>query len=159
EAYALASRFLPILEEEARAHPANLDEFALAGLAFGLYADSLEAGLSREGRVLRGANCSVSVFMDSALVSSRQFGNCWVRPLPREEIIARLRPHAGRLQTVALWCGDGRECVERALFAAGAVRITDGFHMSEGYCAMPRDGAYPLAKYMKRVSVARFSGV
>jgi len=156
----IASRFLPLLEAEARDHPANLDAFARAGLSFGLLADSLEARLSGEWELLRGENCSVAAYPDFALASSRQYANCWVRPLPRGQIIERLRPHAGLLQTVALQCADGvRAQVAHALFAAGAARVTDGFHMSQTYCAMPRDGMLPLSRCMKRVSMARENGV
>lgn len=156
----LAGRFLPLLEAEAREHPAGLDVLARAGLSLGLYADSLEARLSGEGEILRGENCSVSAYPGFALSASRLFGNCWVRPLPREQIIQRLRPYAGLLQTVALRCAeDIRNEVEHALLAAGAARITGGCHMSESYCAMPRDGVYPLARYMKRASIARQTGV
>lgn len=159
ELYAFAKRFLSILEAEA-ACASGADAFARAGTAFGLYADSLELGLAGRGKVLRGRGCSVTVYEDSALSASRQFGNCWVRPLPRQEIIAALRPYAGYLQTVALRCAEEeRAFIENALLACGAVRITDGCHMNEAYCAMPRDGVYPLTRYMKRVSLARPSGV
>ena len=154
--YAFAARFLPILEAEAARRSLGTDDLSRAGTAFGLYADSLELGLTGKGKVLRGKGCSVTVYENAALTASRQFCNCWIRPLPRMEIIAALRPYAGYLQTVALCCGDeARASVENALFACGAVRITDGCRMSEAYCAMPRDGMYPLTRCMKRVSVAR----
>ena len=153
-------RFLTILEKEACTHPARLDALGRAGVSLGLYADSLEAGLSGKGRVLRGEACSVTVCAESALMPARGFGNCWVKPLPREDILRVLRPHAGHLQTVALCCEKERRAqLERLLLAAGAARITDGARMSEGYCGMPRDGIYPLARYMKRVGVARETDV
>ncbi len=157
EVYRLAERFLPILEAEARAHPSPADIFARAGASLALYAESLETGFDGTGKILRGKGCSVAAYPSFAFASSHMFGNCWVRPLPREEIIPCLRPYSGYLQTVALSCDErDRAYVENALFAAGAVRITDGFHMSEAYCGMPRDGMHPLSRYMKRTSVARF---
>lgn len=157
EVFRLAERFLPILEEEAAACPYPADVFTRAGLTFGLYADSLELGLAqagKTGKILRGKGFSVSVFEDSSLSASRQFGNCWVKPLPKEKIITALRPYAGYLQTVALHCPEAdRMFIGNALFACGATRITDGYRMSEGYCAMPHDGVYPLTRYMKRVRV------
>lgn len=156
ELYRFAERFLPVLEEEARAHGCAADMFAQAGASYALYTDSLEAALTKRGKVLRGAGCSVSVFSDFALTTSHKFGNCWIRPLPHGEIIERLRPYAGYLQTVALCCGEAqREQIERALIACGAVRMMDGYRMSEAYCGMPRDGEYPLRRYMKRVSMAK----
>lgn len=155
-----AGRFLPILESEAAAHPAALDALACAGVSFGLYADSLEADLLENGRVLRGKGCSVTVLFDSAPAAARRFGNCWVKPLPKEEILSAFRPYAGYLQSVALCCAkEERAGIERDLLAAGAVRICDGYGLSKGYCGMPRDGIFPLARYVKRVSVARPGGV
>ena len=50
------------------------------------------------------------------------------------------------------WAGRYGVC---RLFAAGAARVTDGFHMSQTYCAMPRDGMLPLSRCIKRVSMVR----
>ena len=155
-----ARLFLSILESEAAAHPAGLDALMGAGVSLGLYADSLEADLLGKGRVLRGAGCSVTVCTDSVPEGARRFGNCWVKPLPKEEILPALRPYAGYLQNVALSCApQERAGIERALIAAGAVRICDGYNLSHGYCDMPRDGILPLTRYMKRVSVAQPDGV
>ena len=62
-----------------------------------------------EKRVLRGDGCSVTVFRDSCLEPSLQYGNPWVRPLPSGQVLSGLRPYRGRLQTVSILCQDRAE--------------------------------------------------
>ena len=107
-----------------------------------------------EKRVLRGDGCSVTVFRDSCLEPSLQYGNPWVRPLPSGQVLSGLRPYRGRLQTVSILCQDrAEEELRETFFRAGAVRITAPDRMSSGYSGESHDGEMPLRRYVKRISV------
>ena len=104
--------------------------------------------------MLRGDGCSVTVFRDSCLEPSLQYGNPWVRPLPSGQVLSGLRPYRGRLQTVSILCQDrAEEELRETFFRAGAVRITAPDRMSSGYSGEPHDGEMPLRRYVKRISV------
>lgn len=150
---ALAKRLLEILDHTARLHPRTLAPGVQARVTLERWCARLEAA-HRPHRVYQTALCGVSVYPDSALEPSIQFRNCWVRPLPRKNIIPALRPYKNRLQTVALACAQGeRRELTDALLQTGAVRVSDARNMSRAYTGMPHDGAFALTRYMKRVSI------
>ena len=63
------------------------------------------------------------------------FGNCYVKRLPKENIISTLRRKKGYLQTAGLICPAGkREELTGLLARAGVVRITGAGNMSEDFC-------------------------
>ncbi|MDR1797580.1 MAG: acyl-CoA reductase [Clostridiales Family XIII bacterium] len=173
EAAAFAERFLAILEAEASRLPAPADPFVQAQKTLELRTAELEA-LAGAARVFRGAGVSVTLYgggEGARLLPAIGYRNTWVRPLPRGRLLGALRPYKGHLQTAALLCADAgagagggtgagsppepgdRETLERLLFAAGVVRITDGASMSRAYCGEPHDGAFPLRLYARRLSV------
>ncbi len=82
-----------------------------------------------------------------------QFRNCWVKPLPREQLLAALRPHKNHLQTAALLCGKEEFApLAETLGRTGIVRITDPANMSTSYCGAAHDGEYALQRYTKVLS-------
>ena len=86
-------------------------------------------------------------YADSTPTPSYQFRNCWVRPLPRTQRVAQLRPHKNYLQTAGLLCdANERTALEALLLKAGVVRIASGEHMSHSYCGMPHDGEFLLRR-------------
>jgi acyl-CoA reductase-like NAD-dependent aldehyde dehydrogenase len=152
EVVCFAERFLSILDEVSKSCPAQDDLYLQAQKTLQLYTERLEA-VKRNKRVFQTENCSVIAFDNHILEPSYMFGNCWVKPLPREKIIPVLRPYKNYLQTVALICEENRKSeFEGLLLKLGVVRITNGRNMSKSYCGIPHDGEFPLQRYMKRVS-------
>ncbi|RLU81776.1 hypothetical protein CTZ27_31725 [Streptomyces griseocarneus] len=90
----------------------------------------------------------------SALRASPLYRTVWVKPLPREELTATLRPMRRYLQTAGLAAArtDVPELAEK-LFTAGVLRITPVGSMLDSYAGEPHDGLYPLQRYSRRVSV------
>jgi Acyl-CoA reductase (LuxC) len=88
------------------------------------------------------------------LRASPLFRTLWVKPLPRDRIVATLHPARRYLQTVGLAPGSGhRAAMIRSLLAAGAVRITDVGAMHSTYPGEPHDGQHALRRYSRRVSI------
>ena len=80
------------------------------------------------------------------------FGNCWVKALPREEILPALKPKKRLLQTCGLLCApEEREALGDLLARAGVVRVTEPGEMSRTIPGEAHDGIYPLAAYMRIV--------
>ncbi|QMU77989.1 hypothetical protein GXW83_22120 [Streptacidiphilus sp. PB12-B1b] len=98
----------------------------------------------------------------AALRASPLFRTVWVKPLPRKEIGAVLRPMRRYLQTVGIGA-DRRDTAElaAAVLTAGAQRVTVPGEMLSSYDGEPHDGVYALQRYSRRVDVqldARFAG-
>ncbi|MEZ0091857.1 acyl-CoA reductase [Streptacidiphilus sp. EB129] len=98
----------------------------------------------------------------AALRASPLFRTVWVKPLPRKEITAVLRPMRRYLQTVGIGANraDTAE-LAGAVLAAGAQRVTVPGEMLSSYDGEPHDGVYALQRYSRRVDVqldARFAG-
>ena len=109
---------------------------------------------SAESAVVYGDGCvSVTASSDCDLTLSLLYGNCWVKPLPRAEIISALHEQKSHLQTVGLLCGeDEREALAYLLCRAGAVRICDGGSMSKLHTPGAHDGEYPLRRYRRIIT-------
>ncbi len=127
------------------------DRGLAARAALQLYNDQLEA--AETGRViLRQNGVSVTICPDRELELGRMFGNCWVKALPREEILPALKPKKRLLQTCGLLCAPGeREALGDLLARAGVVRVTEPGEMSRTIPGEAHDGIYPLAAYMRIV--------
>ncbi len=144
--------FLGILEKAA-------EEFAeepvgIRGkISIALYNEELESANTGK-KILRGNGVSVIVSMDNELELSHMFKNCWVKPLPRKDIVKALKGKRGHLQTVGLICHD-EERVELAeiLAKTGATRIAHGGNMSHTEPGAAHDGEYPLRRYTRIVEV------
>ena len=176
-AAALAERFLPILEKAAVEQGAADNLFIRAQKSLEIYTEELESFSLRrrqrhnssfsadkdisstagnsgsQRRVFRAAHCSVIAYADSQLAPSHMFRNCWVRPLPKADLLRQLYPHKNHLQTAALLApSEERGELTALLLKAGVVRVTDGRRMSGTYCGMPHDGTFPLEMYTRTVT-------
>jgi len=150
--YSFSERFVNILEEVSRENPANIDIGVRAQITLQLYNESLEA-INNENRIFRKESCSVIACQDRTLEPGIMFRNCWVKRLPRRELLTVLRPYKNHLQTVGLLCSDEeREGLYNILAKTGIVKISRGEAMSSMYCGAAHDGEYPLRRYTKLVS-------
>ena len=153
EVHALAERLFPILQAAARRHP-PADPALRARATLELYARELEAD-SGGRRICRGGGVSVTAAPDSQLELGLLAGNCWVKPLPRDQIVPRLKPRKGCLQTAGLLCPEEeREALSALLARAGVVRVTGPGDMSPTVPGEAHDGTYPLAAYTRIVEVS-----
>ena len=153
EVHALAERLFPILQAAARRHPPT-DPALRARATLELYARELEAD-SGGRRIYRGGCVSVTAAPDSRLELGLLAGNCWVKPLPRDQIVPRLKPRKGCLQTAGLLCPEGeREALSALLARAGVVRVTGPGDMSRTVPGEAHDGTYPLAAYTRIVELS-----
>ena len=144
-----AKRFSGILQKCSDEMQRNLSPFTIAQKTLEIETELLENKL-----VFKSASTSVIARKNPDLELSYMFRNCWVKPLPRTKLFHTLRPNKNYLQTAALLCDEeARLTLENLMFRAGLVTITDGAHMSKGYCGMPHDGEMPLRRYMKKVTV------
>ncbi|GLX19703.1 hypothetical protein Slala02_30180 [Streptomyces lavendulae subsp. lavendulae] len=115
-------------------------------------------------RVFAAPDGSWRVMADtrSPLTASPLHRSVWVKPLPRERLIATLRPMRRYLQTAGL-AGSTTDIAElsRTVLAAGVTRVTPVGAMLESYAGEPHDGVYALQRYSRRVAVqadpARFA--
>lgn len=152
EVVRFSQRFLSILARTAAELPETRTPFFTAQKRLELYTEELES-LKGGKRVFRAEGCSVIAYGDMVLSPAYQFRNCWVRPLPRNQLLSVLSRYKSHLQTAALVCDVGdRAALESLLAKTGLVRITSGERMSAGYCGQPHDGDFPLRRYMKRMS-------
>ena len=151
ELNAFCARFLPILDEAMAAAPVT-DIGLKAQTALTLYSAELETIFSG-GRVFRGAECSLTALENRLLEPAIGFGNAWVKPLPRKDLLAALRPYKNYLQTAALACGAHEKAeLTDILLKTGIVRVCPGERMSAVYSGAPHDGEYPLRRYVKIAS-------
>lgn len=79
------------------------------------------------------------------------------KKLSSQDIIKTLKPYKNYLQTVGL-VGDNFHRLSELFFRTGAVKVTDGAHMSKMYRGQAHDGEYPLRRYT-RVVVREFSAL
>ena len=122
-----------------------------ARAALSLYTDELEAHETRR-IILRKKGVSVSICPDQELELSHLFGNCWVKALPRKQILPALKGKKGLLQTCGLLCAPGeREALGTLLARAGVVRVTEPGEMSRTIPGEAHDGLYPLTAYTRIV--------
>ncbi|MEA4889178.1 MAG: acyl-CoA reductase [Clostridiaceae bacterium] len=144
-------RFLPVLETVMQTHAKKTDIGIETQVALQLYCEELES-LYQNSRVFKGNSCSLIAYPDSHLNPAIQFGNAWVRALPRTKLLPVLRPYKNYLQTAGLLCGeDERAELTRLLWQSGVVRVCPGERMSSAYNGAPHDGEYPLRRYTRIV--------
>lgn len=156
--YEFCEQFLPILEDAVAKHPMDIGIGIKSQTALKLYAEELE-GIYKNSRIFKGDNCSLIAYPDKTLDTSIQFGNAWVRPLPRAEMLKLLRPYKNYLQTVGLLCSPYElHLLTDILFKTGVVRICKGENISLDYSGhvAPHDGEYPLRRYTKIVTIDEF---
>ncbi len=149
---AAGEKFLKILEEVSGEFPE--ESIGVRGkTSIALYNEQLEA--RDTGRsILRGKGVSVIVSGDRELELSHLFRNCWVKPLPRAEIVRALKGKKGYLQTVGLICGEAeRKELTELLVRAGVTRVAGGGDMSYMAADGTHDGEYALRRYSRIVEV------
>lgn len=145
-------RFLPVLETAIQSRSKKLGIGLESQISLQVYSEELET-IYQDNHVFKGKNCSLIAYPDRSLKAAIQFGNAWVKKLPRHELLANLRPYKNILQTAALLCSEAeRGELTQLLWQAGIVRVCPGERMSETYCGAPHDGEYPLQRYTKMVS-------
>jgi hypothetical protein len=153
DVHRFCAQFLPVLENAMRQARPDDGIGLQAQLALKLMSEELEA-IFTGSRVYRGQRCSLTAYADNTLDTSLQFGNAWVKPLRRADLLITLRPHKNFLQTVGLVCApEERRDISEILLRAGAVRVCPGEYMSQGYPGEPHDGEYPLRRYTKIVTI------
>lgn len=151
--YDFCGQFIPVLDDEIYQSPQDTGIGIQSRIALELYNEELEE-IYRNSKVFRGKSCSLVAYPDKTLETAIQFGNAWVRPLPKSELTAVLHPYKNFLQTVGLLCGEAeREEITRMLFKTGVVRVCPCENMSSAYCGAPHDGEYSLRRYTKTVTV------
>ncbi|MCC2275832.1 aldehyde dehydrogenase family protein [Streptomyces sp. ET3-23] len=106
-------------------------------------------------------SCRVLADTRAALTASPLHRSVWVKPLPRKQLIATLRPMRRYLQTAGI-AGSTADVAElsRTALAAGVTRVTPVGAMLASYPGEPHDGVYALQRYSRRVAVqadARFT--
>lgn len=120
-----------------------------------LYEDFLD-GKSAEQTVFYGDNVSVTAAFDSELVLSYMFGNVFVKPLPRKNLMQVLRNKKEYLQTAGLICApEDRASLTNTILRAGAVRVTRAGSMSDTFDGEAHDGEFPLLRYTRTVNAER----
>lgn len=150
-----AQEFSKILERISKATPQiPLESTDAAEITQVVHCHKMEACLS-EAHVIESTRGEWRLLVDSrpALSASPLYRTLWIKPLPRKEILATLRPMRSYLQTVGLACHlrDLPE-ISRSIFSAGATRIRKLGAMLGGYPGEPHDGVYSLQRYCRRVS-------
>ncbi|MFJ8162236.1 acyl-CoA reductase [Streptomyces sp. NPDC096136] len=171
EVFAFAERFAAVLAARPPAAGSAAGAAAAGGTdpaeAAELTTTELVARLEEHlglTRVFAAPDGSWRVMADtrSPLTASPLHRSVWVKPLPRERLIATLRPMRRYLQTAGL-AGSRSDVAElsRTALAAGVTRVTPVGAMQASYAGEPHDGVYALQRYSRRVAVqadpARFA--
>lgn len=148
----VGKRFLKILESENAGFPK--ESIGVRGkVSILLYNEELEC-IHTGKKILRGDGVSVTVSMDSNPELSFMFKNCWVKPLPRKNIVRALKDKKGHLQTVGLACGEKeREELADLFIKAGATHVTRAGRMAHSTAGAAHDGEYPLRRYTRIAEV------
>jgi len=146
--------FLPVLDHVIKEKHGTMDMGVQAQSALQVYCAQLES-MYTGARIFKGENGSLTALNNPVLETSLQFGNAWVKPLPRKDLLKAIRPYKNFLQTVGLLCNDSeRDEITNILFKTGVVRICLPDKMSETYCGAAHDGEYPLRRYTKVTSIS-----
>lgn len=145
-------RFVEVLARVSETYPRRYAPSLQAQVTLHLRSERIET-LFGEKRLYQAEGCSVIACADSDPESSIMFRNPWVKRLPRDEILPRLRRHKNHLQTVALLCGAAeRPALAETFSRTGITRVVLPANMSRTYCGAPHDGEYALRRYTKVVS-------
>lgn len=156
EVLALARRLAQALERISPTYPAaELGTLEAAEITTVTELARLDAVLGK-AEVIEAPDRSWRLLVEHTpgLRPSPLFRSLWVKPLPRDRIVATLRPLRAYLQTVGLGCGlDDYAELSALMFRAGATRVTRPGDMLGAYPGEPHDGVYALQRYCRRVCV------
>lgn len=148
--------FLPYLEAAEKENPVT-ETGAIAEMSLRRYTEQLEGYIGKKSsnkQTFQGGRCSLTACEDSVLELSYMYGNCLVKRLPQNEIMATLRKSKGYLQTAGLICTpDRRKELTDIIARAGVNRIMRAENMSVTFCGEAHDGEYPLRRYMRAVNI------
>jgi len=152
DVHGFCQRFLNVLERVGALYHRNLDPGLRAKITLQLR--NMEDGSALNKNCLyRGRGCSLMASAEEERGTAVLFRNCWVKRLPRENILKTLRPDKNHLQTLGLVCAEGERVAFCELFCkTGLVRVVDARNMSENYAGAPHDGEYALRRYTKIMS-------
>ena len=103
--------------------------------------------------VFRNGRSSVSFDKDAGLCLSGLFGNIWVKPLKRENIIRTLWKNHRYLQTAVVYPCTEELC--RIFAGAGLTKITSIEALAEHGMEKTHDGNYALQRYVRLVETKR----
>lgn len=96
---------------------------------------------------------SVSLFGDQELTLSYLFRNVWIRPLPHQQLVFKLKKHENHLQTCGLLYSHAqKEALAKNIYVSGVVRMTNA-DMSRMIPNEAHDGGYPLREYSRMVEI------
>ncbi|MFF5705595.1 acyl-CoA reductase [Streptomyces sp. NPDC012794] len=158
EVFAFAERFAAVLAARPPAAGTAPEDEPDPAEAAELTTTELVARLEEHlglTRVFAAPDGSWRVMADtrSPLTASPLHRTVWVKPLPRERMIATLRPMRRYLQTAGI-AGSRSDIAElsRTALAAGVTRVTPVGAMLESYAGEPHDGVYALQRYSRRVA-------
>lgn len=155
ELHTVADRLAAALAAQPAPAEQDLDAAEYAELTTTEHLARLEEHLGLT-RVLAAPDGTWRVMTDTrpALTASPLHRSVWVKPLPRKNLIATLRPMRRYLQTAGI-AGSRTDIAELSgpILAAGATRITPVGAMTSGYSGEPHDGVYALQRYSRRVAV------
>jgi phenylacetate-coenzyme A ligase PaaK-like adenylate-forming protein len=156
EVFAFAERFAAVLAEVVpQGQPRDPSEQEWAEITNTALVAQLEEHLGLT-KVITAEDGSWRVMADtrSALRASPLYRSVWVKPLPRKDLIATLRPMRRYLQTAGVGASRPDTAVlARALVNTGVQRVTVPGEMLSGYAGEPHDGVYALQRYSRRVDV------
>ncbi|MFE3650376.1 acyl-CoA reductase [Streptomyces sp. NPDC059152] len=159
--FAFAEQFAAVLDEVSAKHPGprGADDADDAAEQAEITTTELVARAEQHlglTKVLTADDGSWRVLADTrpALTASPLHRTVWIKPLPRRDILATLRPMRRYLQTASV-AGTRADIAQlsRTLIAAGVQRITPLGAMLDSYHGEPHDGVYALQRYSRRVSV------
>jgi hypothetical protein len=149
-----AERFFNIFVEANKAHK-PVPYGMKSKNALQLYYEELEATSSKK-RIWKKDGISVMTSDDCELELSLMFRSIWIKMLPNNKIIERLKPHKNHLQTVGLLTGREKiEQLKNLLIRTGVTRITKGKDMSRIIVGESHDGMYPLMLYSRVVESSK----
>lgn len=151
------TEFLPYLERASEKYPVT-EIGAVAEITLRRYTDTMEKDIygqhHTEQVLFQGENTSLTACTDSTLELSYMYGNCLVKPLPKQNVMTELRKNKGVLQTAGLICTpEKRRELTELLIRCGVTRITTAGNMSESFSGEAHDGDYALQRYTRIVNI------
>ncbi|MCQ2504906.1 MAG: acyl-CoA reductase [Saccharofermentans sp.] len=155
-----AKEFVDYLNAAAAKYP--VDEIgAIAEISIkrrvALYDELIGGDLSsKDEAVFYGDNISVTASPDSELELSYMFGNVYVKPLPRRDIMSVLRAKKEYLQTAGLICSpELRDELAAEILRTGVERVTRAGNMSFYFDGESHDGEFPLLRYTRIINIEK----
>lgn len=106
-------------------------------------------------KLIEAHDRSYRIFIDDipGINASPLFRSIWLKPMPKKDIVNKLRPLKVYLQTVGLHCNQFEvDELVHAFLMAGVQRVRAIGEMTNSYMGEPHDGEYAITRYCQRVS-------